>query len=136
MPIYSIRPGDVATLAEFLAWTVAVMVSVALTIQSAPSMKRWDASIRSAMASSIVAMAPALPLLLEEIWLLERERQFEPVCVGLSILWIVVGPVLFYRSFRRAPLGLDPPMFQLVRSTHVVAWALSSWWAGYLAMLA
>jgi hypothetical protein len=134
-PIYSIRPGDTPTLATFLAWHVAVMVSAALTIQSAPSMRRWNAEIRGAMALSVAAMVPGLPLLFEQLWLLERSGPFHPKCVGLGLLWLVVGPVLFFRSFRRAPLGREPGMFQLVRLTHVLAWVLSSWWTLRLAML-
>jgi hypothetical protein len=133
-PYHTIDPENHASVAEFVSWGVVVLAAVVLTLVALGAMRRWDAATRAALASSIVAMVPGVAQFVEQLTLLKSYTPFEPKVVGLSALWFFIGPVLFLRSFRRAPRA-TPRLFRVVRWSHVVAWAVSSAWAMYLMML-
>lgn len=120
----------------FALWALAVAVSVVLSLRIVRPSRGWDADARVALRRSGAATVPGVVLLIHQLARYGKPTSYDTAFVLVALFWWVLGPILFLSSFERFRAARPPPSLQLARWAHVAAWALSSVWALYLAMLA
>ena len=53
-------------------------------------------------------------------------RPYNLLACGPAVIWIVVGPILFFRSAIRVSPGRGPVSLDLIRMSLLLGWAASS----------
>jgi len=115
--------------ASFVIPAIVALGALLLTGWSCPAVLREGARPLVAMVLSLAAMLPQASLCLEYGVRLLTHSSLQPPEVlstfRLATLWLLVGPVFFVLSFRRSRWGSSPAL-NIVRTAHVVGWAVSA----------
>jgi hypothetical protein len=120
----------------FALWALTVTAAVVLTLRIVRPSRGWEPEARVAVRRSGAAVVPGLVLLMHQLARFGKPSGYDTALVLIALFWWVLGPILLLSSFERCRSVRPPPSLQVTRWAHAAAWALSSVWALYLAMLA